>query len=212
MNTETVDERQTAHPRGLDAAGHPWRQEVALALGVCSTIGALQDVRFVLDAFEVHAFDHLPEPVSRSRFAEMITRVCEKLEAGRAADLGGRLEGLPMTGDRSPRYPQQVMIRQGEGAVLVTVHRVDHTDAARTYVTTSVGGASRLVLPSLGASVVGPDPEPFVGIGPSRIVRLDTIEEPHPWFHGDMKVILRYGSALMWSRRSRARRSRVTRE
>jgi two-component system LytT family response regulator len=49
------------------------------------------------------------------------------------------------------------------------------------------------------------DPEQFLQINRSEIVRLDAVREMQPWFHGDYRVILHDGETLTWSRRFRAR-------
>jgi len=38
----------------------------------------------------------------------------------------------------------------------------------------------------------------------SDVVRLDAIRELQPWSHGDYRIVLGDGSALLWSRRFRA--------
>lgn len=47
------------------------------------------------------------------------------------------------------------------------------------------------------------DPEKFLRINRSEIVRLDAVRELQPWFHGDYRVVL----TEVWSRRYRARQS-----
>jgi len=49
------------------------------------------------------------------------------------------------------------------------------------------------------------DPEKFLRINRSEIVRLDALKELRPWFHGDYRVVMGDGTTLMWSRRFRAR-------
>ena len=49
------------------------------------------------------------------------------------------------------------------------------------------------------------DPARFLRLNRSEIVRLETVREVQPWFHGDAKVVLRDGSVLTWSRRFRAK-------
>ena len=54
------------------------------------------------------------------------------------------------------------------------------------------------------AAEVGLDPAAFLRVNRSDIVRLDAIRELQPWSHGDYRVVLGDGSALLWSRRYRA--------
>jgi two-component system LytT family response regulator len=49
------------------------------------------------------------------------------------------------------------------------------------------------------------DPERFLRLNRSEIVRLEAVAELQPWFHGDYRVRLESGALLTWSRRYRAR-------
>ncbi|HLE85448.1 MAG TPA: LytTR family DNA-binding domain-containing protein, partial [Thermoanaerobaculia bacterium] len=49
------------------------------------------------------------------------------------------------------------------------------------------------------------DPEQFLRINRSELVRLDAVAELQPWFHADYRVILKDGRQLTWSRRYRAK-------
>jgi hypothetical protein len=49
------------------------------------------------------------------------------------------------------------------------------------------------------------DPERFLRINRSEIVRLEAVAEFQPWFHGDCRVRMKDGTMLTWSRRFRAR-------
>jgi two-component system LytT family response regulator len=48
------------------------------------------------------------------------------------------------------------------------------------------------------------DPAQFLRVNRSDVVRLDAIAELQPWSHGDYRIVLRGGPALLWSRRFRA--------
>jgi len=50
------------------------------------------------------------------------------------------------------------------------------------------------------------DPERFLRVNRSEIVRLDAVAEFRPTFHGDYEVTMKDGTTLTWSRRFRARR------
>ena len=51
------------------------------------------------------------------------------------------------------------------------------------------------------------DPEQFLRINRSEIVRLGAVAEFQPWFHGDYRVKMKDGTVITWSRRYRARSS-----
>jgi two-component system LytT family response regulator len=45
------------------------------------------------------------------------------------------------------------------------------------------------------------DPAVFVRVNRSTIVRLDSIRELQPWFHGEYKIVMKDGAIVTWSRR-----------
>ena len=49
------------------------------------------------------------------------------------------------------------------------------------------------------------DPEKFLRINRSEVIRLDAVAEFQPWFHGDYRVRMKDGTILTWSRRFRAK-------
>jgi two-component system LytT family response regulator len=51
------------------------------------------------------------------------------------------------------------------------------------------------------------DPELFLQVNRSDVVRLDAIRELQPWSHGDYRIVMRSGLAMLWSRRFRAKQS-----
>ena len=185
--------------------------------GVIDAIGidAMPHVVFVtafdeyaLKAFEVRALDYLLKPFTPERFAAVMDRA--RAEMARTSgpgntDLRGKLEALlaAVTPAR-PRYLQRILVHQGNRALLLPVERIDRVEADRNYVRLHSGGTVftlRGSITSLGERL---DPEKFLRINRSEIVRLDAVKELQPWFHGDYRVVMGDGATLMWSRRYRA--------
>jgi two-component system, LytTR family, response regulator len=159
-----------------------------------------------LRAFEVHAFDYLLKPFAAKRFREVLTRVRRRLEEPVLGDLGERLEKLLAEARPSPRYLSRILLdRSDERQILMPVERIDLIRAERNYlrfVTREGELLRRGTLRELGGRL---DPERFLRINRSEIVRLDAIAEISPWFHGDYRIRLHDGTELSWSRRYRAR-------
>jgi len=165
-----------------------------------------------LRAFEVHAFDYLLKPFAPSRFRRVLARVREQLAKDSAADLARRLEellddaggGVGSGGGTRPL--RRILLRRGqEREILLPVEEVDRVCADGNYLRfhTRRGELTRRgTLTDLEARL---DPDHFLRINRSEIVRLDAVREFQPWFHGDYRAILEDGTVLTWSRRYRAR-------
>ena len=180
-----------------------------------------------LRAFEVHALDYLLKPFAPSRLRRLLDRLRRQLapnahaahaaDAADTADPGGG--ALPVAGDLARRiehllaamrpareYPRQLLVERGEGRqALLAVDQIDLVRAEANYLRIFANGAEyrrRGTLRDLEGRL---DPARFLRLNRSEIVRLETVREVQPWFHGDAKVVVRDGSVLTWSRRFRAK-------
>ncbi len=180
--------------------------------GVIAEVGvdAMPRVVFVtayddhaLEAFEVHAFDYLLKPFSPARFRRVLERV-RRETAG--ADLSRRLDEVLRAARPRPSYLRRILVKKGdEREVLLPLDQVDVIRSERNYlrfVTPEREYRRRGTLTDLVRRL---DPERFLRVSRSEVVRLDAIRELQPWFHGDYRVVLHDGTVLTWSRRYRAK-------
>jgi two-component system LytT family response regulator len=155
-----------------------------------------------LEAFEVRALDYLLKPVASERLREALDRVRERLTSSepRAIELQQVIEALA-----PPKYLRRVLVEDGERSLLLALDRVDRIEADRNYVWLHASGHAYPLRAPIASIEDRLDPDRFLRINRSAIVRLDAIAEMHPWSHGDFRVVMRDGSVLMWSRRYRAK-------
>jgi len=161
-----------------------------------------------LRAFEVRALDYLLKPFTPERFSAVMDRARSqrsKASSAEADQLREKLDALMSTvaGGR-PRYLQRVLVHHANKAFLLPVDRIDRVEADRNYVRLHSGGNAFTLRGAIGTLADRLDPEKFLRINRSEIVRLDAVKELQPWFHGDYRVVLADGTTLMWSRRYRA--------
>jgi two-component system LytT family response regulator len=185
--------------------------------GVIDAVGidAMPHVVFVtaydehaLRAFEVRALDYLLKPFTPERFAAVVERSRGELARGAGAGnaaLAEKLDALLSAVAPRPRYLRRVLVHHANKAFLLPVERIDRVEADRNYVRLHGGGVTYTLRGTIGALAERLDPERFLRINRSEIVRLDAVKELQPWFHGDYRVVMNDGATLMWSRRYRAR-------
>jgi len=176
-------------------------------------IGRMPHVVFVtaydehaLRAFEVQALDYLLKPFTPERFSAVMERARQQLarEATSDAGLTKKLEDLMAVVAPRPRFLQRVIVHHKNKAFLLPVDRIDRVEADRNYVRLHSGGSTFTLRGSISSLGERLDPEKFLRINRSEIVRLDAVKELQPWFHGDYRVIMQDGTTLIWSRRYRA--------
>jgi two-component system, LytTR family, response regulator len=141
-----------------------------------------------LKAFEVRALDYLLKPVTAARFSEALDRARERLHRATMA----------------PKPLARMLVRDDTKSILLALDRVDRIESEGNYIRLHSVGKSFTVRMALGVLAARLDPDKFLRISRSAIVRLDAIKELHPWFHGDYHVVMTDGARLTWTRRYRA--------
>ena len=163
---------------------------------------------YALKAFEVRALDYLLKPFTPERFAAVIDRARAEIARTSSDDstaLRSKLEALlSAVATARPRYLNRILVHHANKALLLPVERIDRVEADRNYVRLHSGGTAFTLRGSLTSLTERLDPEKFLRINRSEIVRLDAVKELQPWFHGDYRVVMGDGTTLMWSRRFRA--------
>jgi two-component system LytT family response regulator len=183
--------------------------------GVVDEVGvdAMPTVVFVtaydehaLRAFEAHALDYLLKPFPPARLDSVLGRVRRQLAARRSNEVADRLERVlgALGRERKPLRRLLVDSAPNRQALLalddVLLLRADRNDVR--FVTAEREYRRRMTLSELERRL---DPDTFLRLNRSEIVRTSAIREVQPWFHGDARVILHNGTVLSWSRRYRAR-------
>ena len=187
-----------------------------------------------VEAFEVAATDYLVKPVDRERFAQSFERVRHRLELERMSGLRERIldalgapaaadEGLadrqPSTDDRAPslddlppatddRYLERIAVELKGKVRVVLVSELDYVVASGPYAELYAGDRRHVIRASMRTLERRLDPEKFVRIHRSTIVRLDLVDTLLKGRGGEYEVLLKTGARL---RVSRARRDALER-
>lgn len=151
--------------------------------------------QFALKAFEVHALDYLLKPYDEER----LHKVLDHVRARRRGDeeLAGRIQRMLA----AVRYPDRVLVTENERSFFIPMAEVDWVEGARNYVVLHAGGKTHTMRATLDGIWKKLDPAAFVRVNRSAIVRLDSIRELQPWFHGEYKIVMKDGATVTWSRR-----------
>jgi two-component system LytT family response regulator len=157
---------------------------------------------YAIRAFEANALDYLVKPIDEGRLRETLARLDQPV-----VDLHRRL--LALLRDHHPHGSlERFVVRDGERLIMVPVEEVDFVGSEGNYVRLHAGNRAYLLRETMGRLDAGLDPECFVRIHRSTIVRVDRIRELLPSPRGKLALKLRDGKRLEVSRRYRPRLER----
>ncbi|GAA0361859.1 LytTR family DNA-binding domain-containing protein [Bowmanella denitrificans] len=170
--------------------------------GRCVIVFVTAYDEFAVQAFEANATDYLLKPYDDERFYLALDKAREKL-ANRQLSYFHRLMNMPNV-PKISSYKSRLVIRDPGRIRLVDVESVDYFLGAGNYAEVHLKDGKQLLhretLTSLEKQL---DPELFIRIHRSCIVRQDRIVELRPNEKGDYTVILRGGQELTLSRRNK---------
>ena len=157
--------------------------------------------QYALRAFQVHALDYVLKPVEADRLAEALAHARVRL-AERQSSSGVVALLRDLTKDRP--YLSRVPVRSDGKVKVIDLETVDWLGAADNYVALHAGRREFLVRDTIAGIEQRLDPQQFVRIHRSTIVRIDRINELVPDLHGDFQVLLKDGTVLAMSRTFRS--------
>jgi two-component system LytT family response regulator len=143
---------------------------------------------YALHAFDSAAADYLVKPFRNERFREALRRGRRRVELESRDRLLGRLEELlqadaavaaqppPAVPGPATRYLERVAVQTKGRMRILPVAKIDYITASGTYAELHAGGERYVVRESLQDFEEKLDPERFMRIHRSAIVRLDVVE------------------------------------
>lgn len=168
-----------------------------------------------LGAFDLHALDYLVKPFDDDRFDDALRRARRMVELQEVDRLRGQLlaalqgggltPALPSSSTASPphEYLQRVAVESKGKVRVVPVAQIDYILAAGVYAELYVGDRRYIVRESMQTLEEKLDPDVFMRIHRSAIVRIDLVDVFLRGEGGDYEVQLKNGARLRVSRSRR---------
>lgn len=164
---------------------------------------------YALKAFEVHALDYLLKPFTDDRFREALSRAKSQVELrevrGLADSLRAFLRGRAPAAPETKGFMTRFMVKAGGRVTFVRACEVDWIEADNYYIKLHVGGRSHLLRLSMKELEDSLDPKSFWRIHRSAIINLERVKELRQMPGGEYVAVLKDGTELKLSRRSRER-------
>jgi two-component system LytT family response regulator len=159
---------------------------------------------YAIRAFEVEAIDYLLKPFDRARLARTVARVRRQLRRD-SGELAEKVRRLLASGAGERRPLRRIAIRSGGRIQSIPVDEIHWFEAADNYLKIHTAKAVPLIRETLAELERRLDPDVFIRIHRTAIVRIESIREVECLFHGDYEVVLRSGTRLPLGRKYRDR-------
>jgi two-component system LytT family response regulator len=143
-------------------------------------------------AFEVNALDYLLKPIDDERFAAAVERARIAAHSDSKLEMADRL--LQLLKQEGRNYVSRFPVRVGPRIQVVRAHDIDWIAAAGDYVELHSKGRSHLLHETMNSVEHKLNPQEFLRIHRSRIVRLELIEEARSIDNREYLVRLSDGS------------------
>jgi two-component system, LytTR family, response regulator len=153
---------------------------------------------YAVKAFELNAVDYLLKPFDDQRLRKSIERACERQKDKSREGLAQRIQALLDTTGR--RWPERIVVRDGERFEFVAVESLDWVESANNYVQLHCGPKTHLLLETLSGLEQKLDPHKFVRVHRGRIVNVSRIRAAHVMLNGVYELELHGGSRLSTGR------------
>lgn len=159
--------------------------------------------QYAVRAFEVNALDYLLKPFDQERFNSAWQRARTRILGERNGGMDQRILTLLEDLKAGSKYLERLVIKASGRIYFLDINEVDWIEAEGNYVSVHTSRKSHLLRETIGSLESQLDPKKFVRIHRSSIVRIASIRELQPWFHGEYRVNLENGTQLALSRNYR---------
>ena len=149
---------------------------------------------YAVQAFDVNAVDYLLKPFDQQRFRESIERARQRIAGKELGSTAGPLRN-PLA-PSLPKWPERLVVRNGEKYEFVAVETIDWIESANNYVELHCGAKQHLMSETLSSLEARLNPARFRRVHRCRVVNLSRVVAVHPLLSGCYELELQNGVRL----------------
>lgn len=157
-----------------------------------------------VSAFDAGAIDYILKPINPERLKRTLDRVRRKLLTGDGSTVERKISDLLAVFPRSGgQYLERIAVHHDERIRFLNVGQIDWICSLGNYIEIHSRDNKFLLRETMSGIESKLDPQAFVRIRRSTIVRIERIEELQTLFGGEFAVVLKDGTEFTSSRRYR---------
>ncbi len=164
---------------------------------------------YAIKAFEINALDYLLKPIDPERFQKTLERVRERIKTEQTGDLDRKLSALLQSLESAksnaerPAFLERIVIKEQGRIVFLDVNEINWIGSEGNYVKLHTKTKTYLLRETMDNLESKLNPQNFLRLRRSTIVRIAEIKELQPLFKSEFVVVLKDGTNLSSSRRYR---------
>lgn len=155
-------------------------------------------------AFEAGAIDYVLKPINEERFQKTLKRIRCRLSSGEKNSLDNKINDLiNILKPEQTKYLQRITLKGNGRITFLDVEKINWISSLGNYIEIHTNKEKFILRETMDGIESKLNPNDFLRIRRSKIVKISQVKELQPLFNGDFTVILFDGTELTSSRRYR---------
>lgn len=158
---------------------------------------------YAVEAFEMNALDYLLKPFDQERFSKTLARTRQRILANSTEEISEKLNNLILTfsqNNSKEKYLTKFVIKSGGKISFINIDEINYIEADGNYLTIHTSNSKHLYRDTITNVSEKLNPEIFVRIHRSYIVKMGTIKEMQSHFNSEYIITLKDNTKLKTGR------------
>ncbi len=154
--------------------------------------------QYAIKAFELNAVDYLLKPFSFERFKESVEKALMRIDSGKS--ITGRIGSLQADLELKDEILNRIVVKSRNSVVVLPVHQINFMEAQDDFVMIYTENEHYLKQKTLKYYENHLNPEEFLRVHRSYIVKIDLIRKIEPYEKSSRVVVMKNGKKIPISR------------
>jgi two-component system LytT family response regulator len=162
---------------------------------------------YAVEAFEMNALDYLLKPFDQERFSKTLARARQRILASKTTEISEKLNNLILTFSQNKageKYLTKFVIKSAGKISFINTDEINYIEADGNYLTLHTANNKSLYRDTITNISEKLNPEIFVRIHRSYIVKIENIKEMQSHFNSEYIITLKDNTKLKSGRSYKA--------